>query len=49
MNRSWIFYVVVVVLVAIYFIGEATGLLFFSMIIILPVWVWLLTTPDNTD
>jgi hypothetical protein len=43
MNQgNWLFYVGVALLVLVYFVGEATGLLFFAMLIILPAWVWLL-------
>lgn len=37
-----IYLLALVVLIAIYFVGEATGYLFFAMLIILPGWVWLL-------
>jgi hypothetical protein len=46
-NSNWIFYAVVAGLFLVYVVGEATGLLFVAMLIILPVWVWLLTEPDK--
>jgi hypothetical protein len=43
MKRSDLFfYLVAGALALVYFIGEATGYLFFAMLIILPVWVGLL-------
>ena len=41
-NSNSIFYAVVAGLFLIYVVGEATGLLFVAMLIILPGWVWLL-------
>jgi len=48
-NHDWFFYVVVGGLVLVYFIGEVSGYLFFAMLIILPVWVWLLTGSTKND
>lgn len=43
MNKDHLlFYAVSGGLVIIYFIGEATGYLFFAFLIIVPTWVWLL-------
>jgi hypothetical protein len=41
--------IVLVVIITAYFIGEATGLLFVAMLIILPAWVWLLGLLDVKD
>lgn len=38
---------VLVVIIAAYFFGEATGLLFLALLIILPGWVWLLGLLDR--
>jgi hypothetical protein len=45
----WTFYTMVAVLVLVYFVGEATGLLFFAMLIILPGWVWLIGLLDGNN
>lgn len=42
-NKPWFFCTVVGIMAIVYFIGEATGFLFVAMLIILPLWVWLLT------
>jgi hypothetical protein len=48
MKRSDLFFYLLAGAVAIvYFIGEATGYLFFAMLIILPVWVWLIAGPSD--
>jgi hypothetical protein len=44
-----IYLLVLVVLIAAYYIGEAAGLLFFAMLIILPGWVWLLGLLEGND
>ena len=48
-NSNSIFYAVVAGLFLIYVVGEATGLLFVAMLIILPVWVWLLGLLDENN
>jgi hypothetical protein len=48
MKNSYLtFYIVVAMIALAYVVGEATGLLFFSMLIMLPVWAWFLTSPDE--
>jgi predicted membrane-bound dolichyl-phosphate-mannose-protein mannosyltransferase len=47
-NSKWSIYAILGSLVLVYIIGEATGYLFFAMVIILPVWVWLWTEPDKS-
>jgi len=48
-NSPWVPLVVFVILIAAYFIGEATGYLFFALLIILPGWVWLLGLLDGNN
>jgi hypothetical protein len=44
-----IYLLVLVFLIATYFIGEATGYLFIAMLIILSLWVWLLGLLDGNN
>jgi hypothetical protein len=48
-STKWIYYLVAGLLVLIYYAGEATGLLFLAMLIILPVGFWVIwnINPDK--
>ena len=46
-RRDWFVYLAIGSIPVAYFIGEATGYLFFAMLFILPTWVWLLTSEDD--
>jgi hypothetical protein len=48
-RNDWIFYLAVGILAFVYFVGEATSLIFFAMLSILPSWVWLLGLLDSNN
>jgi hypothetical protein len=50
MQQKWIYYVVAGMVVVIYFLGEATGLLVIAMFVILPLGCWVISKifgPNN--
>lgn len=48
-KSKWLLYSTAAFLILVYVIGEATGYLFFAMLIILPVGIWLLNRISSTE